>query len=294
VSTAAALQRPSTFGPFGGRPAFGTAGLSLSDADCARVVAEACRKPADVSIPVTHWSGALLGQHLRAQDFTISDSTVARILRDADLQPHRQKMWLTSHDDEYRAKRDDVLHTYYDTAAREHLICLDEKTGMQALERRYVDLPMLPGQPVRREYEYIRHGTLALMGAFDVRRGKLFGFVSEDHNALTFIELLDLVDLCYPEGVGHIINDNLSMHDTDDVADWFDDHPRWKRHFTPKHASWLNQIECAFSILERRVLTRGSFASKDELREKIYAYMHWHNLTDQPFHWTYRPKSWSA
>ena len=113
-------------------------------------------------------------------------------------------------------------------------------------------------------------------------------------DALTFIELLDLVDLCYPEGVGHIINDNLSMHDTEDVADWFDEHPRWKRHFTPKHASWLNQIECAFSILERRVLTRGSFASKDELREKIYAYMHWHNLTDQPFHWTYRPKSWSA
>jgi transposase len=287
------IQRTQPYRPSYGRPAIGTAALSLSDADAARVVAEACRKPADVGIPITQWSCAVLGEHLRGQAFTISDSTVSRILRDADLQPHRQKMWLTSHDDEFRQKRDDVLHVYYDTPASEHIICVDEKTGMQALERRYADLPMQAGQPVRREFEYIRHGTLALMGAFDVRRGKLFGFVSEDHDGLTFVDLLDAIDVCYPEGTGHIICDNLSMHDTDDVLDWFDEHPRWKRHFTPKHASWLNQIECAFSILGRRVLARGSFSSKDELRERIYAYMLWHNLTNQPFHWTYRPKSWS-
>ncbi len=90
---------------------------------------------------------------------------------------------------------------------------------------------------MRREFEYIRHGTLALIGAFDVRRGKLFSFISEDHDGLTFVDLLDAIDVCYPEGAGPIICDNLSMHDTDDVLDWFDDHPRWKRHFTPKHAS---------------------------------------------------------
>ncbi|WP_437932736.1 IS630 family transposase [Sorangium sp. So ce291] len=172
-----------------------------------------------------------------------------------------------SQDDEFRDKRDDVPHGYYDTPADEHIICVDEKTGPQALERRYADLPMRPGQPMRREFEYLRHGTLTLMGAFDVRRGKLFGFVSEDHNSLTFVDLLNVVDACYPEGDAHIICDNLSAHDTHDLLDWFDDHPRWKRHFTPKHASWLNQIECAFSILHARVLARGSFASKDELRE---------------------------
>jgi len=202
-------------------------------------------------------------------------------------------MWLTSHDDEFRAKRDDVLHVYYDTPAGEHVICVDEKTGMQALERRYPDIAMQPGQPVRREFEYIRHGTVALMGAFDVRRGKVFGFVSKDHDGDTFVDLLNLIDQCYPGGRGHIVCDNLSAHDTDEVFGWFEEHPRWTRHFTPKHASWLNQIEDMFSIIQRRVLARGSFRSTDELRDALYAYMLWHNETARPFEWTYRPKSWS-
>jgi transposase len=88
--------------------------------------------------------------------------------------------------------------------------------------------------------------------------------------------------------------DNLSDHDTDEAYDWFLEHPRWTRHFTPKHASWLNQIEDAFSILGRRVLARGSFSSKDDLQDKIYAYMIWHNQSAQPFKWSYRPKSWST
>lgn len=201
-------------------------------------------------------------------------------------------MWLTSQDDEFRTKRDEILHVYYDTPLNEHILCLDEKTGIQALERRYPDIAMEPGHPVRREFEYIRHGTIALMGAFDVRRGKLFGFCSSDHNSLTFVDLLNVVDVCYPRGRGHLVMDNLSAHDTDDVLDWLDDHPRWTRHFTPKHASWLNQIECAFGILDRRVLARGSFISTDDLCDKIYAYMLWHNRTDQPFHWSYRPTSW--
>lgn len=258
------------------------------------MIAEACRNPSDVYIPVTHWSGPLLAEHLREQGWKISDTSVRRILKDADLQPHRQTMWLTSQDDEFRAKRDEILHVYYDTPADEEIICLDEKTGMQALERRYADIPMERGMPVRREFEYIRHGTLTLMGAFDVRRGKLFGFLSEDHDAGTFIDLLNVVDACYPTGRGHIICDNLSAHNTEDVLDWFDDHPQWIRHFTPKHASWLNQIECMFGILQRRVLARGSFTSKDDLREKIHDYMLWHDRTDKPFHWSYRPKSWSS
>lgn len=276
----------------GGCPALGSPAFSLSAAACAKLIAEACRLPKDVGVPVTHWSAALLGDHLRLEGWDISNSSVQRVLRSADLKPHRQKMWLTSHDEEFRAKRDDVLHLYYDTPADEHIICVDEKTSIQALERRYADLPMRPGQVIRREFEYIRHGTLTLMGAFDVRTGKLFGFLSEDHDSQTFVDLLNAVDECYPVGRGHIVCDNLSAHDTDDVLDWFDEHPRWTRHFTPKHASWLNQIECMFGILERRVLTRGSFTSKDDLRDKIYAYMLWHNRTDQPFHWSYRPKSW--
>lgn len=236
----------------------------------------------------------MLGEHLRREGLAIGDRTVSRILREARLQPHRQKMWLTSHDDEFRQKRDDVLHVYYDAPAHEHVISLDEKTGMQALERRYADLAMAPGRPARREFEYVRHGTLCLMGAYDVRRRKLFGFCSEDHDGSTFVALLDAVDRCYPTGRGHLVFDNLSAHDTDEVLEWFDEHPRWTRHFTPKHASWLNQIECAFSLLGRHVLARGSFASTEELREEVYRYMRWFNeLGAPPFEWTYRPRSWS-
>jgi transposase len=230
---------------------------------------------------------------VRAIQINISDSSVGRILRGAMLQPHRQRMWLTSQDEEFRDKRDDVLRVYYETPENEHIISLDEKTSIQALERRYADLPMQPGVPVRREFEYIRHGTLDLMGAYDVRAGKLFGFLSETHDSDTFVQLLDFVDACYPTGRGHIVLDNLSTHDTDEVLEWLEDHPRWTLHFTPKHASWLNQIENAFSILQRRVIARGSFRSQDELRDKIHAYLHWHNDRGKPFRWTYRPKSWS-
>ena len=282
-------------GDAGGRPSFGTADFSLSDADAARIEAEACRPPKDVGIPVTQWSASLLGEHVRAQGIRVSDRTVGRVLEQAALQPHRQKMYLTSHDDEFREKRDDVLRLYYEAPAEEHIICLDEKTGMQALERKYADIAMRPGQPVHREYEYIRHGTLCLMGAYDVRQRKLFGFTSEDHNTDTFVDLLHVVDQCYSEGNGHLVCDNLSAHDTDEVWNWLLDHPRWTLHFTPKHASWLNQIECAFSILGRHVLARGSFTSRDELRARVYDYMLWFNAQNAaPFNWTYRPKSWAT
>lgn len=244
---------------------------------------------------MTHWSVPLLGAQVRCEGIVISDRSVGRILKQAALQPHRQKMWLTSHDEEFRAKRDDVLHVYYDTPPDEHVICLDEKTGMQALERRYPDIMMRPGQPVRRESEYIRHGTLCLMGAYDVRLRKLFGFVSEDHDSQTFVDLLEHVDDCYPGGRGHLVCDNLSAHDTDDVLDWLECHPRWTLHFTPKHASWLNQIECAFSILQAKVISRGSFASLQALREAVHHFLLWFNAQNAPpFNWTYRPKSWAS
>lgn len=222
----------------------------------------------------------------------LSARSVGRILATSRLQPHRQRMWMTSQDDDFRAKRDDVLHVYSDTPADEHVICADEKTGIQARERRYADLPMAPGQPVRREFEYIRHGTQVLLGALDVRTGGIFGFVDDRRGTAKFLALLDMIDTLYATGRGHIICDNLLDHDNDDVRDWFDEHPRWAQHFTPKHASWLNQIEAWFSILQRRVIARGSFTSTQDLRDKIYAYMGWHDGRPQPFHWTYRPKSW--
>ena len=217
----------------------------------------------------------------------LSPRSVGRILTATLLQPHRQKMWLTSHDDEFRAKRDDVLHVYYDTPADEHIISVDEKSGMQALERRYADIPMGPGQPVKREFEYIRHGTQVLLGAFDVRTGRLFGYVDDRRGTLRFLDLLDMIDTLYPAGRGHIVCDNLIDHDNDDVRDWFDEHPRWTQHFTPKHASWINQIEIWFSILVRKLLRRGNFTSKAHLKQRIEAFITYFNQTmAKPFRWT--------
>lgn len=247
-----------------------------------------------MGVPVTHWSASLLAEHLPTVGVAISESSVRRILHDARLQPHRQKMWLHSQDEEFRAKRDDLLRLYYDTRADEHIVCVDEKPGMQALERRYADVPMKPGAPIKREFEYIRHGTLALMGALDVRRGKAFGFLSECTGGEVFVELLDCVVASYPHGKGHIVCDNQSAHDTDDVHEWLEDHPTWTIHFTPKHGSWLNQVEQFFSILQRRVIARGSFTSKQELYDKVIAYILWHNDRAQPFRWSYRPKSWAT
>jgi transposase len=275
----------------GGRSAIGAPALSLSEADAAIVVAEACRPPQDVGVPVTQWSAELLGDHLRThQIVSLSDRTVSRILHDAALQPHRQKMWLTSQDEDFREQRDEILRLYYNTPQHQHLICLDEKTGMQALERKRPDLPMRSGKPLRRDFEYIRHGTLCLMGGYDVRARKLFGFMRETHSSDAFVELMDEANRYYPTGRGHFICDNLSAHDTDDVVDWLEDHPRWTLHFTPRHASWLNQIECAFSILHRHVLARGSFRSVEELQQRIEDYMFWFNQqVHSPFNWTYRP-----
>ena len=197
-------------------------------------------------------------------------------------------MYLTLHDDEFREKRDDVLRLYYEAPKNEPIVCVDQKTGIQALERRYADIAMEPGQPMRREFEYVRHGTLCWMGAFDVRRGKPFGFTSQGHDSDTFVELLDVIDVVYPPGRGHIVMDNLSTYDTPDVNEWFDEHPRWTRHFTPKHASWLNQIECWLSILARQLLTRGSFTSQEDLAAKIDAYVAWYLQNDRPFKWSYR------
>lgn len=246
----------------------------------------------DVGVPVTRWSAALLAGHLRAQGVDVSERSVGRILQLANLQPHRQRMWLFPKDDEHDRKRDDVLSVYYDAPAHHHVLCLDEKTSMQALERDHADAPVRPGLPTLREFEYTRRGTLCLMGGYDVRRRKLFGFVEERRGGDVFVDLLDVVDRCYPTGRGHIIVDNLSDHDTPDVHEWFDEHPRWTLHFTPRHASWLNQIECAFSILGRQLLARGSFHSVDALKDAIYRWMLWFNAQQQPpFHWTYRPSA---
>ena len=154
--------------------------------------------------------------------------------------------------------------------------------------------PMRPGHVRRRDSEYIRRGTANVFCAVEPLAGRHMLEATPNRKAPAFARMLRRVERSYPRvSTIHLVMDNLSDHDTDEVNDWFDEHPRWTRHFTPKHASWLNQIENAFSILHRRVLTGGTWTSTQELQEAIYSYLIWHNVHGKPFKWSYRPKSWS-
>jgi transposase len=165
---------------------------------------------------------------------------------------------------------------------------VDEKSGMQAKSRINPTKPAVPGKPVRREFEYKRHGTQVLFAALDVHDGGIAGWVTDSTRSENFVTFLgDLVRVT-PEGLDlHCIADNLSAHKTGLVADFLAEHPHVHIHYTPTHASWLNQVELFFSILERRLLRHGEFSSTDELASRIIAFIKDYNRRAAPFRWTY-------
>ena len=168
---------------------------------------------------------------------------------------------------------------------------LDEKTGVQAKEPIRKEVPMGPGRPARREFEYRRHGTVALLAALVVHTGQVLGNIYERNSRVEFLDFLERLEgEIAPDKPVHAILDNLQVHKTPEVRAWLLAHPRWSFHFTPTHASWLNQIELWFSILSRRVLRRGVFTSKADLTAKILDFIERYNPTAGPFAWTYAGK----
>jgi transposase len=147
------------------------------------------------------------------------------------------------------------------------VVSIDEKTGVQAKQPIRKEIPLKPGEPARREFEYKRHGTVALLAALLVHTGEIKGSVYERNSRVEFLDFLELLEVEIPAGKQvHAILDNLQVHKTPEVCTWLEAHPRWQFHFTPTHASWLNQIELWFSILSRRLLKRGVFRSKNDLK----------------------------
>lgn len=204
-----------------------------------------------------------------------------------ELRPHRHRYFLTSHDPDYDAKVRDVVGLYLEPPPGATVLSLDEKPNIQALGRRNPELPMRPGYPVAREFEYVRHGVLHLFGAFNVRTGRVLGEVFPDKNQFRFVDLLDRCAWRYRSGDVHCIVDNASYHMAPAVQEWHCAHPRFVFHFTPTHASWLNQIEVWFSLLSRKVLARGDFGGRRALRTAVHRYMDYWNLSAQPFNWRY-------
>ena len=236
----------------------------------------------------TRWTMEALAGRLNEHDVTISASQVWRICRGLDLKPWQTESWMTSHDPEFWAKAADVCGLYLNPPDNAVVWSLDEKTGMQAKSRINPTRPAIPGVPVRREFEYRRHGTAVLFAGLNVHDGGVAGWVTDSSRSENFVAFLADLAAQTPAGMQlHCIVDNLSAHFTPKVEAFLDDRPHIFLHNTPTHASWLNQVELFFSILQRRLLRYGEFDSVDDLADRVIAFINDYNHRARPFRWTY-------
>src|SRR5262250_2539596 len=223
------------------------------------------RKPADGS---THWSTRKLGSAL-----SISHMMVARVLAKHGLKPQRLDRYMASNDPDFEGKAADVIGLYVNPPQHAAVFCLDEKTAIQALDRRDPLLPLSPGRAERHGFEYYRHGTLSLYAALNTQTGEVIGKTAARHTSRDFVAFLEeVVSLC-PRQQIHIILDNLAAHKTQLVRDFLQRHPRVQFHFTPTYSSWLNQVELWFAKIEREVIARGIFTSVPDLARKLRRYI---------------------
>ncbi|WP_328754302.1 IS630 family transposase [Streptomyces sp. NBC_01453] len=240
--------------------------------------------------PEATWSHRTIAAQVAGTVFaTISASQVGRILADLDLKPHRVRGWLTRRDTpDFWDRVADVCDLYRDPPEGAVVLSIDEKTAIAARARRHPGRPVRPGEPAREEFEYRRHSTASLVAALDVRTGEVLTEIIARNDAATFTAFLDQLDtVIAPDQDIHVVLDNGSSHTAKHTKAWLADHPRWHVHWTPPHASWLNQIELFFSVLTRRVLRHGDFSSRDDLIDKLESYVIGRNETAKPFRWTY-------
>ena len=250
-----------------------------------RIVATVTQQPPD---PASHWSHSQLAGELA--DMGISASQIGRILADLDIKPHRVRSWITRPQDPgFWERAADICGLYLIPPTGALVRSVDEKTGIGARSRTRPTTRPAPGQPSRQEHEYVRHGTATLLAALDVHRGGILQATDLDRNtAANFIDFLDELDAKVPAELEvHLVLDNGSSHIANATRWWFSNHQRFHPHYTPTHASWLNQVELFFSILARRLLKRGEFHSVEDLVAKVMAFIADDNRTATPFRWTY-------
>lgn len=245
----------------------------------------------DPDEPEATWTYQGLADELR-DDVGVSRSQLWRRLDDLDIKPHRFKGWINRRDDpEFWDRVQDVCGLYLSRPDNAVVLSVDEKTSMQAKERICRTTPAGPGRPCREEFEYVRHGTASLMAALEVHSGEVLAKDITSNNSVTFIEFLtEIDDKVDPSLQIHLVLDNGSSHTSKLTRAWLDEHPRFHAHYTPTHASWVNQIELVFSIVTRRVLRRGNFTSRADLVGKLMRYIDRYNKTAKPFAWTYSGK----
>jgi len=252
---------------------------TITDAAVERVLTRTLetRPPA-----ATHWSTRAM-----AQACGLSRGTVHRIWRAFALQPHRTETFKLSTDPLFIEKVRDIVGLYLHPPERALVLCVDEKSQIQALDRTQPLLPMRPGQVERRTHDYVRHGTTSLFAALDAKTGQVIGELHRRHRAIEFRKFLDTVDAAVPAALDvHLILDNYGTHKTPLIHRWLAKRPRYSLHFTPTGASWINLVERWFAALTERQIRRGAHRSTRELEAAIRRYLLLYNEAPKPFMWT--------
>jgi transposase len=250
---------------------------SLPAAKIARVITEATRPPKSRS----RWSVRSMGRHVG-----ISHSTVQRIWAKNDLKPHITKTFKLSNDPKFEEKFWDVIGLYLDPPVNALVLCCDEKSQCQALERTQLGLPLAPRHPRTMTHDYTRHGTVTLFAALSVLQGTLISRTETRHTHVEWLRFLKQIDREAPKDLAlHLIADNYATHKHPKVKAWLERHRRFKMHFTPTRSSWLNLVERFFADLTEDVIRSGSFASVNELVRDIKAYLAQRNADPKPYAW---------
>jgi transposase len=230
----------------------------------------------------THWSTRSM-----AREVGLTQSAVLRIWKAFGLQPHRQETWKLSKDPQFIDKVRDVVGLYLDPPERAVVLCVDEKSQIQALDRTAPILPMLPGTPQRATHDYRRAGTSSLYAALDITTGQVIGALHSRHRAIEFKKFLQTIDREVPAHFDvHLVLDNSSTHKTPAIRNWLAAHPRFVVHFTPTSSSWLNLVERWFAELTTKKLRRGAHRSVRDLNTDIRAWIETWNENPRPFVWT--------
>jgi len=230
----------------------------------------------------THWSirsmGAATGH---------SHTTIRRMWNAFGLQPHRVETFKLSSDPLFVDKVRDIVGLYLSPPTHALVLCVDEKSQIQALDREQPVLPMMPGMPERRTHSYVRHGTTSLFAALDVATGAVIGKCYKRHRATEFLDFLKEIDGNVPDDLDvHIVMDNYATHKTPMIKAWLARRPRYHIHFTPTSASWINQVERWFAELTRKQIQRGVHTSVGQLEADIRSFIDRHNADPKPFRWT--------
>jgi transposase len=248
--------------------------------DDAEVVVATLTAPPE-SLGVTHWSARLLATQLG-----ISFASVARIWREWKLQPWRRETFKFSTDPELDAKVRDVVGLYLNPPDNAIVVCIDEKTQVQALDRTAPILPIRPGLPEKATHDYLRHGTTSLFAALEVATGKVTDACYDRHTHAEFLDFLKRVAKAYPQVKLHVVADNYATHKHPAVKAWLAKNPRVTMHFTPTSGSWLNMVEIFFGIITRQAIRRGTFTSVKDLIAAIETFIDGWNERCEPFVWT--------